>query len=54
LNAEADAIDANIKTQEESEEYKALAGQVKYEADKVSHKDIIKSLDSTKEYDRSS
>jgi len=34
LNAEADAIDAHIKTQEESEEYKALTGQAKYEADK--------------------
>jgi hypothetical protein len=34
LNAEADAIDTNIKTQEESEEYKALTSQEKYEADK--------------------
>jgi hypothetical protein len=34
LNADADAIDANIKTQEDSEEYKALTGQAKYEADK--------------------
>jgi len=34
LNADADGIDANIKTQEESEEYKALTGQEKYEADK--------------------
>jgi dGTP triphosphohydrolase len=33
LNAEADAIDEHIKTQEESEECKALAGQEKYEAD---------------------
>jgi hypothetical protein len=34
LNADADAIDESIKTQTESEEYKSLTGQAKYEADK--------------------
>jgi hypothetical protein len=33
LNAESDGIDANIKNQEESEKYKVLTGQAKYEAD---------------------
>jgi hypothetical protein len=34
LNREADDIEANIAKEEATEEYKALAGQEKYEADK--------------------
>jgi len=34
LNAEADAIQGNIAKEEETEEYKKLAGQEKYEADR--------------------
>jgi len=34
LNREADDIDANIAKEEETEEYKALTGQEKYEADR--------------------
>jgi hypothetical protein len=33
LNAEADAIEEHIKLKEDSDEYKALAGQDKYEGD---------------------
>jgi hypothetical protein len=34
LNKEADAIEENIAKEEETDEYKALAGQEKYEADR--------------------
>lgn len=34
LNKEADDIEQNIAKEEETEEYKALAGQEKYEADR--------------------
>jgi hypothetical protein len=34
LNREADDIDKNILVEEETDEYKALAGQEKYEADR--------------------
>jgi hypothetical protein len=34
LNSEADAIDKQISEGQESEEYRALAGQEKYEADR--------------------
>jgi hypothetical protein len=37
LNREADDIEANIAKEEATDEYKALTGQDKYEADKEKH-----------------
>ena len=46
LNREADDIDANIVKEEATDEYKALTGQEKYEADK--EKDDAKKIAANK------
>jgi hypothetical protein len=46
LNREADDIDANIAKEEATDEYKALASQEKYEADK--EKDVAKKIAANK------